>query len=114
MKNYKQPKRKYLIDTRITIGLNLTTDPNKIKKNCKLLDIDMSNNPKRISKRNNVVILTLGFGNNQFLQYEVKHNFNINELNNISDDYIPNEIKPLILQAYQLTKVLTLKDLITN
>ena len=112
MKNYKQPKRNYLIDFKIIDGLNLTIDQKKIKRNCQLLYIDMSNCKSKISKRNNIAIATLGFGNNKFLQYEVKHNLNIVELNNINDDYIPNEIKPLIIKAYQVAKIQALKDLI--
>lgn len=114
MNNFKQPKRKYLIDYKIIDGLNLTIDQNKIRKNCKLLDIDMSNSPSKISKRNNISILTVGYGNNRHLQYEVKHNFNIDKLNSISPDSIPHQIKPLILQAHQLTQNDVFKDLITS
>ena len=35
MTNYRKPKRKYLIDIRITAGLNLTIDQKKIKRRLK-------------------------------------------------------------------------------
>lgn len=88
MKNHKQPKRKYLIGLEIIAGLNITLDQNKIKKNCKFLDIDMSNCKSKISKRNDIAITTIGLGYNNFLQYEVKRNINICQLNKINNDLL--------------------------
>jgi len=92
MNSYKQPKSKYLIDYKIIDELNLTIDQKKTKKNCKLLDIDMSDSSCKISKRNNISILTVSCGYDQHLHYEVKHNFNIDKLNSISTDSIPHQI----------------------
>ena len=46
------------------------------------------------------------------MQYEVKHNFDVNELNNMNDIYIPHEYKSLIIQAHELTQFKTLKELL--
>jgi len=114
MKNYKKPKNKYLIDIRIITGLNATLDQRKIKKNCKLLEIDKPISSAKISKIDKTAYLTVGCSccNKHYIQYEIKQNFNIKELYNISDDSIPFEIKSLILQAYELAQVNTLEELI--
>ena len=110
MKNQEQ--RKHLIDIKITNGLSMTLDQKKIKKNCKLMNIDIPHYETKISTRNNLSIITIGFDHNNCIQYEVKDYFNINELNNMNKEFIPDEVKELILKAYSLTKPLTLKDLI--
>ena len=112
MRNYKQPKRKYFIDIRITTGLNITLDQKKIKNNCKYIGIELPNNESRISIRKNLSILTISCRSNNYVQYEINGNFNINELYNMNDDFIPFELKPLISQAYELTQIETPEDLI--
>lgn len=114
MNNYRHPKRKYLIDFKMIDGLNLTIEQKKIKKNCKLFNIDMSNCKSKISKRNNISIATIGFENKKHLQYEVKHNLNIDELHNISNNLMPIKIKQWILEAHKLAQVKTLENLIAN
>jgi len=109
MKNYKQLKRKYLIDFEIIRALNITIDQKKIKSICKHLDIDMSNCKSKISKRNNLAIAIIGNGNNHYIQYEVKHNLNIDELNEIENNILPNEMKSIIMEAYNLSQVKTLR-----
>lgn len=111
MKSYRQPKRKYLIDIRIITGLNLTIDQKKIKKNCKLLDIDMSYSPSKISTRNNISILTVGSDYNNHIQFEVKHNLDINELNKVDEKIIPDNIKSIITRAYKLTQINSHEDI---
>lgn len=102
MKNFRKPKRKYLIDSRIITGLNLTLDQKKIKKNCKLLDINISNIQSKISKINNVSILTVGCGDNKFLQFEVNPNLNMEELDNIDNSLINSELKTIIKKSFIL------------
>ncbi|OGS70994.1 MAG: hypothetical protein A3F91_11245 [Flavobacteria bacterium RIFCSPLOWO2_12_FULL_35_11] len=101
----------YIADMKIIKGLFITIDPEKIKTNCEYFEINMSNSPSKISKRNNISILTLGFENNQFIQFQVKWNLNIKELNKLDYDYITNEIKSMILEAYKLTQIKTIENI---
>jgi hypothetical protein len=103
----------YIADKKIIKGLYITIDPEKIMRNCEHFEIDMSNSKSKISKRNNISILTLGFENNQFIQFQIKWNLNIKELIKINNDFISIEIKAMILDAYKLTQVKTLRDLIS-
>jgi len=101
----------YIADMKIIKGLFITIDPQKIKRNCEYFEIDMSNCPTKFSKRNNISILTLGFENNQFIQFQVKWNLNIKELKKLNNDFISNEIKFMILEAHKLTQVKTIEAL---
>lgn len=101
----------YIADMKIIKGLFITIDPQKIKRNCEYFEIDMSNCPAKFSKRNNISILTLTIENNQFIQFQVKWNLNIKELNKLDNDFINIEIKLMILEAYKLAKVKTIDDL---
>ena len=112
MKNNTQQMEGYLIDTKITKGLHVTIDPEKIKRNCEYYEIDLSNSPSKISKRNNISILTMGIGNNQLIQFKVQWNLNIKRFNKIDSDIMPNEIKLVIVEAYKLTLEKTINNLI--
>lgn len=101
----------YISDKKIIKGLYITIDSEKIKRNCEHFEIDMSNCPSKISKRNNISILTLGFENNQFIQFQVKWNLNIKEFKKLDCDFISNEIKFMDLEAYMLAQIKTLEDL---
>jgi hypothetical protein len=101
----------YIADMKIIKGLFITLDPEKINRNCEYFEIDMSNCSTKISKRNNISILTLGFENNRFIQFQVKWNLNIKELKELNNNFISNEIKFMILEAHKLTQVKTLKAL---
>lgn len=101
----------YLTDMKIIKGLFITLDPEKIKRNCEYFEIDMSNSPSKFSKRNNISILTLGIENNQFIQFQVKWNLNIKDLKKLDNDFISNDLKFMILEAYKLAQIKTLEDL---
>ena len=101
----------YIADMKIIKGLFITIDPQKIKRNCEYFEINICNCPAKISKRNNISILTLNFKNNQLVQFQVKWNLNIKELKKLDNDFINNEIKSMILEAFMLLQVKILKDL---
>jgi hypothetical protein len=96
----------------LTNGLSITLDQKKIKKNCKLIGIDIPHYETKISLRNNISIVTMSSGINNCIQYEVKDCFNSNELNNMNNRFVPKEMKDYILKAHSITKHLTLQDLL--
>lgn len=104
----------YNIDAEIINGLYSTTDIKKVNENIKNFNIEIeqiSNGvAQKLSKRNNVVIATVLIDEMNKLQYLVGKDMNLVELEKSND--IPLEIKPLIKNAFDLSKVRTLGDLI--
>jgi hypothetical protein len=111
MENNLPQMNNYLADIKIIKGLYLTFDIEKIIRNCDYFEIEIPSNLSNISKRNKTSILTLRISDYEFIQFNVKWNLNIKQLQKLDNESLPKEIKPLILQAYELAKMQSLRDL---
>lgn len=104
----------YNIDAEIINGLYSTTDNKKVNDNIQNFNIEIeqiSNGvAQKLSKRNNVVIVTILIDELNKFQYLVRKDMNLDELNKSNE--IPQDLKSVIKKAFELTKVRTLRDLI--
>ena len=107
----------YKIDGEIINGLYQTVELDKIADNCKNFDIKVEN-PKngmvasKMSKRDNLCILTMKFDEGNQVQFLVGNDLNLIELNCIPTEQMPTDLREVIIQAYELTQKNTLKDFI--
>ena len=107
----------YKIDGEIINGLYQTVDNEKIIANCKNFDIHVEN-PKensiktKMSKRDNLCIVTIKFDENNQVQYLVGNVLDLIELNSIPADHMPTDLRERITEAYELTQKRTLGDLL--
>lgn len=119
LKKTTEQKREYLIDMKVTKGLYATAYEKKVKNNCEFYGIEipisepMNHISSKISKRGTIVILTICFLSNHYIQFKIKNNLNIKELNKLSRDLISDDIKLMILKAYDFTKMRTIRELIS-
>jgi len=104
----------YNIDSEIMNGLYSTTEKLKVEENIQNFNIIIEkqgdNVATKMSKRDNVVIITIVIDDENKLQYLVGKDLNIDEIKSSND--FPSELKPLILDAYNLTNVASLNDLL--
>lgn len=102
------------IDADIINGLYSTTDNKKVEENIQNFDIQIESLEngiaRKMSKRNDVVIITVLIDNENKYQYLVVKDINLDELD--KTDEIPLQLKPLIKDAYNLIKEMTLGDLL--
>ena len=105
----------YKIDGEIINGLYQTIEIEKITDNCTNFDIKVDN-PKdgmvasKMSKRDNLCILTMKFDKENQVQFLVGNDLNLIELNSIPTEQMPTDLREMITQAYELTQKNTLKD----
>ena len=105
----------YKIDGEIINGLYQTVELDKIADNCKNFDIKVEK-PKngivasKMSKRDNLCILTMKFDEKNQVQFLVGNDLNLIELNCIPTEQMPTDLREMITQAYELTQKNTLKD----
>ncbi|WNH13047.1 hypothetical protein [Thalassobellus suaedae] len=105
----------YKIDGEIINGLYQTVELDKIADNCKNFDIKVEK-PKngmvasKMSKRDNLCILTMKFDKENQVQFLVGNDLNLIELNCIPTEQMPTDLRKMIIQAYELTQKNTLKD----
>ena len=107
MKNNTQKINKYLADTKITKGLYLTTDPEKVKTNCKYFKLKKPIKCLSVAKKDKIAIITIRTSKNKFIQLNVKWTFNIKELDKINNEFIGYDVRLMIQDAYQLTQLKT-------
>lgn len=104
----------YSIDSEIINGLYSTTDNKKVIENIKNFNIAIEQIPnvvaQEISKINDVVIITILIDEFNKFQYLVGKDMSIDQLEKSNE--IPLQVKPLIKDAYNLTKDITLGDLL--
>lgn len=104
----------YNMDYKIINGLYTTTDNKKVSENIKNFNIEIeqiSNGvAQKLSKRNQVVIVTILIDELNKFQYLVRKDMNLDELEKTNE--MPSGIKLLIKDAFDLTKVVALKDLL--
>jgi len=72
MKNNTQQINNYLADTKITKGLYLTIDREKIKENLKNFKLKLPINSVNITKRNKISIITLRTTSKKLIQFNLK------------------------------------------
>ena len=99
----------FYFDSLIIDGLFFLGDSKKVTENCKAFDIkiDKSNKTdnsllKNISKKENVVIITYYFDENNQTQYLVGNDLNINEFNNLNENEFVQDDKDIVRQAFSL------------
>lgn len=103
------------IDGEIINGLCHTNDLESISTNCKNFDInfdDEKNPSTKMSKRDQVVIVSLQFSENEKFQFLVGPDLNPKELMELEGDAFSNQFKELIFKAYSMIGKLSLGDLI--
>jgi hypothetical protein len=104
----------YNIDSEIMNGLYSTTEKLKVEENIQNFNIIIEKQgdsvATKMSKRDNVVIITIVIDDENKLQYLVGKDLNIDDIKSSND--FPSELKPLILDAYNLTNVASLNDLL--
>lgn len=102
------------IDTDIINGLYSTTNNRKVEENIQNFNIQIESLEngiaRKMSKRNDVVIITILIDDENKYQYLVVKDMNLDELDKSNE--IPLQLKPLIKEAYNLTKEMTLRDLL--
>jgi len=117
MKTNNINKRQFLTCNKITNGLYITMNQNKVKRNCKLYDLCMKDSlgiqhNTKISKRGNIAIISIQVNTNIIIQYKIASELNLNGLDNIQNDLLPKEIKNIVIDSHQLLAINTLRDLI--
>lgn len=102
------------IDMEVINGLYTTLDKNKVDENIKNFNIQIealeNDVATKMSKNDDVVIITTLIDNENKFQYLVGKDMNLNELEKSNE--IPLELKPLIKDAHDLSKKRTLNDLL--
>lgn len=97
----------YKIDTEIIKGLYQTFKFEKIIGNCKNLEINLEI-PKnervnsKMSKRDNICVLTMIFDKDNGIQFLVGRDLSSEQLNSLTPEQLPNELKETIFKAYEL------------
>ena len=97
----------YKIDTEIIKGLYQTFEFEKIIDNCKSFDINVEI-PKnemvnsKMSKRNNICVLTMIFDKDNGIQFLVGSDMSSLQLNSLTSEQLPTELKETIFKAYEL------------
>ncbi len=106
----------YLIDGIVIDGLYFTTDFKKVTANCKNFDIEIDQ-PKsenivstKVSKRDNISILTLKFDSENQAQYLIGNDMKPNKLYSIPENELSTDFKDMIMQAYNMTQMNRLSD----
>ena len=106
----------YLIDGIVIDGLYFTTDFKKVTANCKNFDIEIEQ-PKsenivstKVSKRDNISILTLKFDSENQAQYLIGNDMKPNKLYSIPENELSTDFKDMIMQAYNMTQMNRLSD----
>ena len=105
----------YEIDGEIINGLYQTIDFKKVEDNCKNFGIEIET-PKdgviasKLSKRENLCIITLKVDKENQVQYLVGNDMNLIELNCIPSEQMPSDLREVITQGYELTRKNTLRD----
>ena len=97
----------YQIDELIIEGLFITRNSSKVRENCKKFKIYVESNSKngigvKITKINNISILTLKQSKQNQFQFLVGNDMSVTELNNIPPEDLNEDLKGLIFKAYQL------------
>jgi predicted transcriptional regulator len=104
----------YNINSEIINGLYSTTEKLKVEENIKNFDIIIEKQEDivatKMSKRDNVVIITILIDDENKSQYLIGKDLNLDEFKNLNE--FPSQLKPLILEAYNLTKVTSINDLL--
>lgn len=97
----------YLFDEVLIDGLFITRNSKKVQKNCENFDIEVESANKdgvntKISKINNVSIVTLKQSTGSQFQFLVGNDMSVTELNKVPSELLSEKLKGLIFQAYQL------------
>lgn len=105
----------YRIDGEVINGLYITLDIEKINENCENFEIEIGNPKKgvirhKLSKRDNLCILTIRFDKENQVQYLVGNDMDLIELNCIPEDNLPSDIKEMINEAFEISKKNRLSD----
>ena len=105
----------YEIDGEIINGLYITLEFDKVNENCKNFEIQLETPEdgtvaNKLSKRNNLCIVTLKIDNENQVQYLIGDDMDLIELNSIPENQMPIEFKELITEAYGLTQKNMLSD----
>ncbi|WP_100616407.1 hypothetical protein [Confluentibacter citreus] len=105
----------YKIDGEIINGLYITLEFDKVTENCTNFGIQVEI-PKdgiiaqKLSKRNNLCIVTLIIDKENQVQYLVGNDMNLTELNSMPENHMPSEFRNIIAQAYEMTQNNKLSD----
>jgi hypothetical protein len=106
----------YLIDGIVIDGLYFTADFKRVTANCKNFDIEIEE-PKsenivstKVSKRDNISILTLKFDSENQVQYLIGNDMKPNKLCSIPEEELSTDFKDMIMQAYNMTQMNRLSD----
>lgn len=98
----------YLVDNIIIEGLYITGDNSKIRANCTVFNIRMtdpiSDNQiaNRITKINNVSILTIKSSDENLVQFLIGNDLDIEEMKSLPREMLSREVEDLIQQAYMM------------
>lgn len=100
----------YKIDETIVDGLYATFDFDKINENIKNFEIEVENPSEnmlvqKMSKREEMCIITILFTENEQVQYIVCPDLNVPDLNEMSENEMPQEFKNMILEGYEISKM---------
>ncbi|RKE89427.1 hypothetical protein [Ichthyenterobacterium magnum] len=105
----------YKIDGEIINGLYITLEFDKVSDNCKNFGIQLET-PKdgtiaqKLSKRDNLCIVTLKIDKENQVQYLVGNDMSLIELNSMPENQMPAEFRNMITQAYEMTQKNRLSD----
>lgn len=105
----------YKIDNEIINGLYITLEFDKVNDNCTNFGIHIEN-PKdgmvaqKLSKRDNLCIVTMRFDKENQVQYLVGNDMNLIELNCLPEEQMPTDFRNSISQAYEMTQKSKLSD----
>jgi len=98
----------YNINSEIQNGLYLTTDTDLINENINNFNINIEVIPNqvatKISKRDNVAIITFVVDESRKYQYLLGKDLDIEKMEKMNSNKIPEQIKDLIKEAYSLTQ----------
>jgi len=104
----------YNVNSEIQDGLYLTTDTDQINENISNFNIDIEVIPNqvatKISKRDKVAIITFVVDETRKYQYLVGADLDIEKMEKMNSEKIPEQIKDLIKEAYSLTQKNKLSD----
>ncbi|MDT0677167.1 hypothetical protein [Autumnicola musiva] len=98
----------FRIDAEVMNGLCLTHSKDKVEENIHNFNIDIEvlaeGIATKMSKINNVAIVTILANSERKHQYLVRNDLDIEKMKNDSSGQIPDQIKSLIIQAHQLSQ----------
>lgn len=107
----------YNIDSDIIEGLYITVDSQKIRENCENFNIEITSwkddsQDTKMSKRDNLVILTIKIDMNKIIQFLIGDDMNLKQMKLLSSKVLSQEMKKIIKECHILANTRSLSGLL--